>query len=227
MARLKVKQTKSDIGGRRTSARHCGRWVSNASATWSSRRIAPRSAGWSRPCRTSSPLRRSTSHGAQGPSPAPSAGRDVPRKPASAEVMPALGARPPAAAPRASKARNQVPARFEGGQMPLHHASAQAEGVQEPFPGRVPGRQPRQAGRALPAGWRGDCRRPGRTRAPFGPAGWSRSSAPGDNGGTPGERQRVLRVGQGEGRRCRWHHDRGLRTREWSLTPALTPDITA
>ncbi len=43
-------------------------------------------------------------------------------------------------------ARDTIPANFEGGQMPLH-AGAEAQGLQQPVPGRVPGRQPRHPAR--------------------------------------------------------------------------------
>jgi large subunit ribosomal protein L15 len=46
---------------------------------------------------------------------------------------------------KGTKARYQVPARFEGGQMPLHMRTAEAEGLHEPVPRRVPGRQRRHA----------------------------------------------------------------------------------
>ena len=43
---------------------------------------------------------------------------------------------------KGTKARYQVPARFEGGQMPLHMRLPKLRGLQEPDPRRVPGRQP-------------------------------------------------------------------------------------
>ena len=56
---------------------------------------------------------------------------------------------------KGTKARYQVPERFEGGQMPLHMRLPKLKGFKNPFKHRVPGREPRQAGRALPGGWRG------------------------------------------------------------------------
>ena len=64
---------------------------------------------------------------------------------------------------KGTKARYQVPARFEGGQMPLHMRLPKLQGLQEPVPGRVPGRQPGPARRALPRGWR---RSPSTTSSP-------------------------------------------------------------
>ena len=67
---------------------------------------------------------------------------------------------------KGTKARNQVPASFEGGQMPLHMRLPKLKGFKNPFQGGVPGRQPRPDRRAVPRGWRRHRRGPGRPRAP-------------------------------------------------------------
>ena len=61
---------------------------------------------------------------------------------------------------KGTKARYQVPARFEGGQMPIHMRLPKLKGFTNRNPGGVPGRQRGPAGRAVPRGR--DCR-PGRT----------------------------------------------------------------
>ena len=61
---------------------------------------------------------------------------------------------------KGTKARYQVPASFEGGQMPIHMRLPKLQGLQEPVQGRVPGRQPRPDQRAVPRGRR---RRPSTT----------------------------------------------------------------
>ena len=56
--------------------------------------------------------------------------------------------------------------------MPLHMRLPEARGLQEPVPGRVPGRQPGQLAALFPEGGDGHRRRPGRQgRRPQGPAG--------------------------------------------------------
>ena len=78
---------------------------------------------------------------------------------------------------KGTKARYQVPERFEGGQMPLHMRLPKLKGFKNPFKHRVPGREPGQAGRALPRGWRGHRRPVWSPRVPFARTASSRSSA--------------------------------------------------
>ena len=52
---------------------------------------------------------------------------------------------------KGSKARKNVPACVRGWADAHPHAAAEAEGLQEPVQGRVPGRQPGPARRAVPA----------------------------------------------------------------------------
>ena len=53
---------------------------------------------------------------------------------------------------KGTKARYQVPASLRGRPDAAAHAPAQAEGLQEPLQGRVPGRQPRPLGELFPEG---------------------------------------------------------------------------
>lgn len=63
---------------------------------------------------------------------------------------------------KGTKARYQVPERFEGGSMPMHMRLPKAPRIQEPVPHGVPGRQPGPPAPALPGGWSGVRRRPRR-----------------------------------------------------------------
>ena len=50
---------------------------------------------------------------------------------------------------KGTKARYQVPAAFEGGQMPIHMRLPKLKGFKNPLQGGVPGRQPRPASTTL------------------------------------------------------------------------------
>ena len=63
---------------------------------------------------------------------------------------------------KGTKARYQVPASFEGGQMPLHMRLPKLKGFKNTNKVPLPGRQRRGARCAVPRGWRGHGRRPGR-----------------------------------------------------------------
>src|SRR5680860_1047421 len=116
---------------RRTSGTPCARSGSNASATWSSRRTGRRSVGCCTRSGTWSSSRRSTDmtlklHHLR---PAPGA------KTAKTRVGRGEGSKGKTAGrgTKGTKARYQVPARFEGGQMPLHMRVPKLKGFRNPF----------------------------------------------------------------------------------------------
>ena len=119
------------IGGKQNQRDTLRSLASSGSTTWSSRRTGPRSAAWSTRCRTSSPSRRSTDmtlkvHHLR---PAPGA------KTAKTRVGRGEGSKGKTAGrgTKGTKARYQVPARFEGGQMPLHMRLPKLRGFKNPF----------------------------------------------------------------------------------------------
>jgi len=119
---------------------------------------------------------------------------------------------------KGTKARNTVRVGFEGGQMPLQHAAAQAQGLPQPVQGRVPGGQCRRPGAAVPDGGtvaRTSSSPPARCAR----TNWSRCSETVTwRGRADGERARVLRQCPREDHRRRRHRDPALAFR---ARPAL------
>ena len=77
----------------------------------------------------------------------PAAGLEPAHASGSAAASAARAARPPAAAPRARSARDTVPLGLRRRPDAAEHAGPEAEGLQQPVPGRVPGHQPRRRSR--------------------------------------------------------------------------------
>ena len=109
-------------------------------------------------------------------------------------------------------ARKNVPARFEGGQMPLHMRLPKLKGFKNPFKVEFQVVNLDRIGELFPDGGEvgaGLAGREGRrARRPAGQGPGQR----GDRLGGAGERARVLRVRQGEDRRCRGLDHRALTT---------------
>ena len=111
---------------------------------------------------------------------------------------------------KGTKARYQVPASFEGGQMPLHMRLPKLKGFKNPFRVEFQVVNLDRLSELFPDGGDGHVRGPGREGR--GPRRRSRSrcSAAARSPWRAGERARVLRLGQGEDRRCRRQHHRAL-----------------
>ena len=101
---------------------------------------------------------------------------------------------------KGTKARYQVPARFEGGQMPMHMRLPKLKGFKNPFKVEFQVVNLDRIGELFPDGGDGHRRRAGRQgRGPQGPAG--QGARPGRHlGQRPGQRPGVLRLGEGEDR---------------------------
>ena len=188
MATLKVEQKRSDDRLQEEPARHrCARWVSSGSATSSSRRTARRSGAWSRPSVTSViESRRLTDmtlklHHLR---PAPGA------KTAKTRVGRGEGSKGKTAGrgTKGTKARYQVPAAFEGGQMPIHMRLPKLKGFKNPFKVEFQVVNLDRISDAVPRGRHRDRRGPGRQGCgPQGPAG--QGARPGRHlGRRPGDR---------------------------------------
>ena len=113
---------------------------------------------------------------------------------------------------KGTKARYQVPASFEGGQMPIHMRLPKLKGFKNPFKVEFQVVNLDRINELFPEGGDRHRRRPGRQgRRPQGPA--RQGAGPGRHlGGRPGHRGQVLGLGQGEDRGCRRHRDRALST---------------
>ena len=107
---------------------------------------------------------------------------------------------------KGTKARYQVPAAFEGGQMPIHMRLPKLKGFKNPFKVEFQVVNLDRINELFPEGGDRHRRGPGRQgRRPRRPPG--QGPRPGRPvRGRPGERQRVLRLGQGEDRGGRRHH---------------------
>ena len=111
---------------------------------------------------------------------------------------------------KGTKARYQVPAAFEGGQMPIHMRLPKLKGFKNPFKVEFQVVNLDRLGALFPEG--GDvavadlvAKGAVRKGQPVKVLGSGR-----DLGGRPGHRARVLRLGQGEDRGRRRHRDRAL-----------------
>ena len=121
---------------------------------------------------------------------------------------------------KGTKARYQVPAGFEGGQMPLHMRLPKLKGFKNPFKvefqvvnlDRIERRCSRRVAPSASRTWS--------PRAPSAPAQPVKVLGSGRHlRRRAGERARVLRLGQGEDRGCRRQHHRAL-TAQLSPEPA-------
>ena len=115
---------------------------------------------------------------------------------------------------KGTKARYQVPAAFEGGQMPIHMRLPKLKGFKNPFKVEFQVVNLDRINELFPEG--GDV-----TVADLVAKGAVRKGRPvkvlgqGEHlGGRPGHRGQVLRLRQGEDRGCRRHRDRALSTHD-------------
>ena len=122
---------------------------------------------------------------------------------------------------KGTKARYQVPAAFEGGQMPIHMRLPKLKGFKNPFKVEFQVVNLDRIGALFPDG--GTVVSPTWSpRARSAPASRSRSSARARSRvAVAGERARVLGLRQGEDRRCRRQHHRALSS---TCQPEHAPD---
>ena len=212
MAQLKVTQIKSAIGTKPNQRQTLRSLGLKRITTRSSRRTVPRSAGWSRRCRTWSPSKRSSEQG----------NTDMTLK--VHHLRPAPGAhtkktrvgRGEGSQGQDRRSRHQGLRRPRAGLGPLRgwpdpaaHAAAEALGLHEQQQGRLPGREPGPDRLPVPAGRFDQPGHAGRRRRR--PA---RSAGQGARHGRAGRRAgararaRLLPVRPGEDRRCRGQHHR-------------------
>ena len=109
---------------------------------------------------------------------------------------------------KGTKARYQVPERFEGGQMPLHMRLPKLKGFKNPFRTEYQVVNLDKLAALYPRGWRGHRRRPGRQGRGAQEQLVKVLGTGRDLRGAAGYGRRRLRLRQGEDRRRRRHRHR-------------------